>query len=62
MDFLYKTKSCVTWICNSVSNADWLETFRYNCTQGQLNNEVGGELHEIKRGRDKTKIEKEIVW
>ena len=27
----------------------WLGTFRYNCTRGELNNEGGGELHEIKR-------------
>ena len=62
MDFLYKSKSCVTWVCNSVCNADWLETFRYNCTRGQINNEGGVELHEIKRSWDKTKIDKEIIW
>ena len=32
-----------------------------NCTPGKLNNEEGGELHEIKRSRDKTKIDKEII-
>ena len=42
----------------------WLGTFRYNCTRCQLNNEGGGggELHEIKWSRDKTKIGKEIIW
>ena len=30
-----------------------------NCTQGQLNNEGGGELHEIKGNQDKTEIGKE---
>ena len=40
----------------------WLGTFRYNCTRGQLNNEEGGELLEIKRSRDKTEIGKEILW
>ena len=34
----------------------WLRTFRYKCTRGQLNNEGGGELREIKRRRDKTEI------
>ena len=33
--------------------------FRYNCTPGQLNNERGGELHEIKGSQDKTEIDKE---
>ena len=37
----------------------WLGTFRYNyCTQGQLNNEGGEELHETKRSRDKTTMDK----
>ena len=62
MDFLCKTKSCITWVFNSVCNADWLENFRYDCTQGQLNNEWGGELLEMKPSRDKTKIDKEIIW
>ena len=35
--------------------------FRFNCTRGQLNKEGGGELHEIKRCRDKTEIGKEII-
>ena len=35
---------------------------RYNCARGQWNNEGDGELHEIKRSRDKTKIGKEIIW
>ena len=38
-----------------------LVTFIYNCTRGQLNNEGGGELHEIKWSRDKSKIGKEII-
>ena len=33
--------------------------FRCNCTLGQLNNEGGGELHEIKWSQDKTEIGKE---
>ena len=40
----------------------WLGTFRYNCTRGQLNNEGGGELNEIKRSPDKTEIGKGIIW
>ena len=32
-----------------------------NCTRGQLNNEVGGELHEIKRSLGKNEIGKEII-
>ena len=36
-------------------------TFRYNCSQGQLNNERRGELHEIKQSRDKTEIDKEVI-
>ena len=35
---------------------------RYNCARGQWNNEGDGELHEIKRSRDKTEIGKEIIW
>ena len=31
-------------------------TFRCNCTQRQLNNEGGGELHEIKQSRDRMEI------
>ena len=34
---------------------------RYNCARCQLNNEGGGDLHEIKRRRDKTEIGKEII-
>ena len=33
-------------------------TFIYNSTRGQLNNEGGGELHEVKQSRDKLKIGK----
>ena len=40
----------------------WLGAFRYNCKRIQLNNEGGGELHEINRSRDKTEIGKEITW
>ena len=29
--------------------------------QGQLNNEGGGKLHEIKRNRDKAKTDKETI-
>ena len=36
-------------------------TFRYNCTLGQLNNNGGGEFHEIKQSRDKTEIGKLII-
>ena len=38
-----------------------METFKYNCAQGQLNNGKGGELDEIKQSRDKTEIGKEII-
>ena len=38
----------------------WLGTFRYNSSQGQLNNKGRGELHKIKQSRDKTEIAKEI--
>ena len=40
----------------------WSGTFRYNCTRGQLSNEGGGELHEVKQNRDKMEIGKEIIW
>ena len=46
---------------NNMKNISWLKTFRYNCTLGQLN-KGRGELHEIKRSRDKTEISKEIIW
>ena len=36
-------------------------TFIYNSTRGQLNNEGGGGLHEVKQSRDKLKIGKEII-
>ena len=39
----------------------WLGTFRYNSSQGQLNNEGRGELHEIEQSRDKTEKDKEII-
>ena len=32
-----------------------------NCIRGQLNNEGGEELNEIKQSRDKTEIGKEII-
>ena len=38
-----------------------LGTFRCNCTLGQLNNEGGGKLHEIKRSQEKTEVGKEIM-
>ena len=47
---MYHFKTCI-----------WLGTFRYNCTQGQLNNEGGGELNEIKRSPDKTEIGKGTI-
>ena len=37
----------------------WVTESLLNCTWGQLNNEGGGELNEIKRSRDKTEIGKE---
>ena len=63
---------CVTGIFNSVlcdagipseypphfKTYIWLETFRYNSTQGQLKNGGGGELHEIKWSQDKMEIDK----
>ena len=50
------------WIIFPFKTYTWLGTFRYNCIRGQLNNEGGGELHEIKQSRDKTEICKEIIW
>ena len=44
---------------DNISLQDILGTFRYNCIRGQLNNEEGGELNEIKQSRDKTEIGKE---
>ena len=38
-----------------------LGNFRYNCTQGQLNNEGGGDLHETNQSRDKMKKGAEII-
>ena len=46
----------------NVTSMIWLGPFRYNCTRGQLNNEERGELHNIKRSQDKTKVDKEILW
>ena len=46
----------------NVSSLIWLGTFRYNYTRGQLNKKERGELHKINRSRDKTKIDKEIIW
>ena len=40
----------------------WLGTFRYNFTRGQLNNEGGRKFHQIKQSRDKTEIDKEIIY
>ena len=40
----------------------WSGSFRYNCARGQINNKGGGELHVIKRSRDKTERAKEIIW
>ena len=39
----------------------WLGTFRYDCTWGHLNSEGGGELHAIKRSRNKMEIGKEMM-
>ena len=39
-----------------------LGTFRYNCTRGQLNNEGRGGHQEMKQSRDKTEIDKEIIY
>ena len=39
----------------------WLGAFRYNCSQGQLNNEERDELHEIKQSQGKTEVDKEII-
>ena len=49
------------WIINHFKTYIRLGTFRYNCVQGQLNNEGGGKLHEIKRNRDKAKTDKETI-
>ena len=35
-----------------------VKEFSHRFTRGQLNNEEGGELHEIKRSPDETKIGK----
>ena len=50
------------WITYHFKTYIWLGVFRYNCTQGQLNNEGEGEHHETKQSRDKTKIGAEIIW
>ena len=42
----------------SLQNVYMIGTSRYNCTRGQLNNEERGELHEIKRSRHITEIDK----
>ena len=41
------------WIIYHFKRYIWLGTFRYNRTRGQLINRGGGELHEMKRSRDK---------
>ena len=50
------------WIICHFKTYMWLGTFRYNSTRGQLNNEEGGELHEIKRSRDIAETVKKIIW
>ena len=42
-----------------LANGKYLSIFLGGFTRGQLNNEGGGELHEIKRSQDKTEIDKE---
>ena len=44
------------------NSKNYLGTFSYYCTWGRLNNGGGGELHKIKRSRDKTEIGKELLW
>ena len=39
-----------------------MKEFLRRFTRGQLNNEEGRKLHEIKRSPDKTAIGKEIIW
>ena len=49
---LINPKYIKQWILGHFKTYIWLGTFRYNCTWVQL----------IKRSRDKTKIDKEIIW
>ena len=49
------------WILYHVKMYVLMEAFKYFLTQGQLNNEGGGELHKIKGSWDKTEIGKEII-
>ena len=58
--YFYKImhKRVKQWIIYYFKTYVSLGTFRYNCARGQLNNEGGGKLYEIKRSRDKTGIGK----
>ena len=49
------------WILYHVKMYVLMEAFKYFFTQGQLNNEGGGELHKMKGSWDKTEIGKEII-
>ena len=39
----------------------WLGTFRHNCIWGQLKNEGGGELHEIKQRQNENKQRNNMI-
>ena len=61
--YIYKPKNLEyikQWIKYHFKTYISLETLRCNSAQCQLNNEGGGELHQIKRSRAKTEIGKEI--
>ena len=58
---IYQWKQTKEKLRNTLSAWRNYITARNNSTRGQLNNKGGGELHEIKRSWDKTKIGKEII-
>ena len=47
-------------LLQNITSLTWLGTSRYNFIQSQLDNQEG-ELHQIKRSREKTKIGKETI-
>ena len=50
-EFSLQNKWCISRVCNQYVTRDWLGCFRYNCTQGPLNNEGGRELNEKTKSR-----------
>ena len=56
--FLRRFKQLIVYLFKSYIG---LRNFRYNCTRGQLNNELEEKPHEIKQSRGKTEIGKEVI-